>query len=130
MKKFRLIPTTSESKDWELSSYRGEYITQATDENDARNQATQKYAQAARMNLGNIIRHNPWNNPDLVDCIPLIRVMRYKYYSPEQGIFVDTQDEVYATEEKIISINGKALSDSIEVNESRIHEGCYRKSYG
>lgn len=56
----------------------------------------------------------------------VIRVYRYKVFSPEHGTFVDTEFAVYATSEKIASLKAQPIPGVyLEVEESHLTSGGF-----
>jgi hypothetical protein len=62
--------------------------------------------------------------------MPMIRVYRYKIYNDEQGVFLDTEFEVYAPADKIAKMGGRAIeSEYLEIDDSQLNEqGFYHPS--
>jgi hypothetical protein len=69
----------------------------------------------------------PYDNDHQVQLtVSLIRVYRYKVFSPEHGAFVDTEIPVYATLEKIASLKAQSISGAyLEVDESHLSSGGF-----
>jgi hypothetical protein len=65
---WKLTPLLTDSSDWKLSTYRGEVIARAKDEEEARELAMVRFAIAADGKLGQNTPASPWVNPALVSC--------------------------------------------------------------
>lgn len=68
---WRLTPLVSDCPDWNLSTYRGEVIVRAKDEEEARDLATNQFAVAATGSANQDTLLNPWENEELVVCEPI-----------------------------------------------------------
>lgn len=65
---WKLMPLSTDTPDWNLSTHRGEVIVRAKDEREARQLATQQFGIAAKRTLGQSTLLNPWEDAALVSC--------------------------------------------------------------
>ncbi len=68
MEIWRLKPIVLNSTSWQASAYCGEVIVRARDESKARQFATREFGIATKVKLGQPMRSNPWNDPNIVSC--------------------------------------------------------------
>lgn len=68
MKIWKLTVLDEDTKDWDLSTYKGDLIVRAETEHKARMQATNEFGIAAQAKPGQPTRINPWSQKDVVGC--------------------------------------------------------------
>jgi len=69
---WRLEPTEIESTDWRRSTYKGQVVVRAKNENEARKLASEKFDTAADVEHGQNTPMNPWFQGELVRCEQLV----------------------------------------------------------
>jgi len=68
---WKLTPTIKESPNWEASTYCGEVIVRASDEEEARQLATAAFVIAVEVKPGRSTIWIPWKDSSIVSCKPL-----------------------------------------------------------
>jgi len=71
MKIWKLSPLDLDFAGWCCSTYQGDAIVRAEDEEEARNIATQNFGILAEKVPGSETPLNPWNDSTIVKCIEL-----------------------------------------------------------
>jgi len=62
------MPIDPASRNWNASTFKGELIVRASDENKARQIASNEFHIATPQSLGRDVVVSPWKNPDTVSC--------------------------------------------------------------
>ena len=69
---WKLSPLNVSAPDWEASTYRGDVVLRAKNEEEARLCAMQRFAIATKVNLGEKTRTCPWTQHELVSCEEIV----------------------------------------------------------
>jgi hypothetical protein len=69
---WKLSPLNTGAPDWEMSTYRGDVIVRAKNEEEARLCAMQRFAIAAKVKFGERTRTCPWTQGEFVSCEELV----------------------------------------------------------
>jgi hypothetical protein len=68
---WKLKPVNLDSPHWRASIYKGEVIVRASDEHDARNQATLAFGICVKTTSRENTIINPWRQNNLVECFQI-----------------------------------------------------------
>lgn len=66
---WKLSPIDLQAEEWECSIYDKDVVIRATDEDQARDVATARFAIATAKHKSSRTLHSPWSQPTIVKCI-------------------------------------------------------------
>ena len=87
---WRLRPLNVDFPDWEISTYKGEVIVRAQDEEEARMRASGEFITSTDIKVGEKKTRDPWIQQDVVSC-ELLTGSQYPEHGESKVLFpVDT----------------------------------------